>query len=77
MLITNVSEQDQCEIPAVLEPVLAVLLYVSASLMWKVKPAVGRRLNSKHHSDVKRREEKKSRIMVSNVTLKCISFHCI
>lgn len=59
MLITNVSEQDQCEIPAVLEPVLAVLLYVSASLMCKVKPAVGRRLNSKHHSDVKRREEKK------------------
>lgn len=37
MLITNVSEQDQCEIPAVLEPVLAVLLCVSASLMWKVK----------------------------------------
>lgn len=37
MLITNVSEQDQCEIPAALEPVLAVLLCVSASPMWKVK----------------------------------------
>lgn len=37
MLITNVSEQDQCEIPAALEPVLAVLLCVSASSMWKVK----------------------------------------
>lgn len=46
MLITNVSEQDQCEIPAVLEPVLAVLLCVSASLMWKVKLAVGRSTNS-------------------------------
>ena len=40
MLITNVSEEDQCEIPAVPEPVLAALLCVSASLMWKVKLAV-------------------------------------
>lgn len=46
MLITNVSEEDQCEIPAVLEPVLAVLLCVSASLMSKVKLAVGRSINS-------------------------------
>lgn len=39
MLITNVSEQDQCEIPAASEAVLAAPLCVSASLMWKVKPA--------------------------------------
>lgn len=57
MLITNVSEQDQCEIPAVLEPVLAVLLCVSASLMWKVKPTVGRRMNSKQRSDLKKQPE--------------------
>lgn len=42
MLIANVSEQDQCEIPAALEPVLAVLLCVTASLMLKVNLAVGR-----------------------------------
>lgn len=52
MLITNVSEQDQCEIPAVPEPVLAVLLCVSASLMWKVKPSVGKRMNAKYRIDV-------------------------
>lgn len=50
MLITNVSEQDQCEIPAVLEPVLAVLLYGSASLMWKVTLTFGRGMNSKRKS---------------------------
>lgn len=42
MLITNVSEQDQCEIPAVLEPVLAVRLCGASSLKWKVKLADGR-----------------------------------
>lgn len=52
MLITNVSEQDQCEIPAVLEPVLAVLLCVSASQMWKVKLAVGRSMSSELLSDL-------------------------
>ena len=54
MLITNVSEQDQCEIPAVLEPVLAVLLCVCASLTWKVKPAVGRStaaMNKNHQNN--------------------------
>lgn len=51
MLITNVSEQDQCEIPAVLEPVLAVLLCVSASPMQKVKLAVWRSMNPKHCND--------------------------
>lgn len=63
MLITNVSEQDQCEIPAVLEPVVAVPFCVSASLMWKVKLAVGRSMNCKHCSEVKN-----TRIMVSDIT---------
>ena len=57
MLITNVSEEDQCEIPAVLEPVLAVLLCVSASLMWKVKAAVGRIMNSKHCGYLKKNNQ--------------------
>lgn len=37
MLIANVSQPDQCEIPAVPRPALAVMLCVRASLMWKVK----------------------------------------
>lgn len=37
MLITNVTEEDRCEIPAVLEP---VLLCVGAAGMWKVEHAV-------------------------------------
>lgn len=54
MLITNVSEQDQCEIPALPEPALTVLLSlcVGASPVWKVK--LGRRMNLKCCSDLKK-----------------------